>query len=157
MIKVELIRSLAQERIDELDKGIYIVDITSSPGGRILVEVDTEEGSIAVVDCMSVSRNIEHNLDREVEDFSLEVTSPGLDMPFKVPQQYFKNIGRGVKIKTKTGKLEGDLIAADSKGITVKTTRKERLEGRKKKVTIEEEHKLSFEDIIETKIIITFK
>ena len=133
MISKEHIQELAQERIDELNKGLFIVDISISTSNVIKIEIDSEIGGIAIVDCMSVSRNVEHNLDREENDFELSVTSPGIDKPLKMTKQYIKNVGRDVKIKrTDDSKLEGLLKAANDDGIVVETTRKERIEGRKK-------------------------
>lgn len=157
MLDKDQIIALANERIDELDKGLYIVDVKISTTNQIDVELDAEQGSISIEDCMSVSRNIEHNLDREVCDFSLQVSSPGLDKPFKVFKQYVKNIGRAVKVKTEEGKFEGLLKAANEKFIVLETERKERLEGKKKKIKIIEDVEIPFSDIVETKVVISFK
>lgn len=158
MISKENITRLAQERIDELDKGLYLVDIVINNGSQIQVEIDSLAGGVGIDDCVSVSRNIEHNLDREVQDFELQVSSPGLDKPFKVKQQYTKNIGRDVKVVFKdVGSVEGKLIDADDNGITVQTVKKEKLEGKKKKIEVVEDQKIDFDKIKETKLIISFK
>jgi ribosome maturation factor RimP len=157
MLDKAQITELAQERIDELDKGLYIVDMNISSTNQILIEIDALEGAVAIVDCMSVSRNVEHNLDREVVDFELQVTSPGLDKPFKVIQQYQKNIGKGVKTKIEEKTIEGILKSVTEEGIVIETERKERLEGKKKKIKIIEDVELAFSDIVETKVVISFK
>ena len=158
MISVKTIEELAQERIDELDNGCYLVDISVDVANRIVVEVDNLARGLSVDDCVSISRNIEHNLDREAEDFALEVTSPGLDKPLKVWQQYQKNVGRNVKVKNESsGKLEGQLTAADEEGFTLLVETKQRVEGRKKKEKVQTEHHFKYTDNIETKIIIAFK
>jgi ribosome maturation factor RimP len=158
MIKKELIEQLALERIEEIGKDLFIVDIRISSSNQIQVEIDSAEGSVSIEDCIRVSRNIEHNLDRETQDFELQVSSPGLDKPFKVKQQYIKNVGRQVKVTlTSKATIEGVLKSADNDTIVVETTRKERLEGKKKKETIVEEHPIQYHQIKETKIIITFK
>jgi len=158
MISKQTVQELAQERIDELDNGCYLIDIKIGTGNQISVEIDNENRGIAVEDCMSVSRNIEHNLDREIEDFALQVSSPGLSEPFKVWRQYRKNIGRDVKVKLLEGSpLKGEILAADETGIQLKTQTKQRVEGRKKKETIVETHQLEYNQIKETKIIISFK
>ncbi len=157
-ISKETIVALAQERIDELDKGLFIVEITVSSSNQINVEIDASEGSVSIDDCIRVSRNIEHNLDREESDFELQVSSPGLDKPFRVVQQYIKNVGRDIKIKLTDGRqLQGLLKSADGQGFVVETTRKERIEGKKKKETIIEEHTLTYDLVKETKIVISFK
>jgi ribosome maturation factor RimP len=158
MISKKKIETLALERIDELDKGLFIVEIKVSSSNVIQVEIDAEEGNVAIEDCVSVSRNIEHNLDREEQDFELSVSSAGLDKPFRVTKQYIKNVGEEVKVKlNQGGKLEGQLIDANEESFVVETTRKERLEGKKKKETIIEQHKLTYEEVKETKIVISFK
>lgn len=158
MINKKKIEELALERIEELDKDLFIVEISISASNSIRVEIDSAFGNVAIEDCISVSRNIEHNLDREEQDFELQVSSPGLDKPFRVVQQYKKNVGREVKLTPVNGvKLEGVLKSADDNGVVIETTRKERLEGKKKKVTVVEEHPFNYDEIKETKIVITFK
>ena len=158
MINKKKIEELALERIEELDKDLFIVEISISASNSIRVEIDSASGNVAIEDCISVSRNIEHNLDREEQDFELQVSSPGLDKPFRVVQQYKKNVGREVKLTPVNGvKLEGVLKSADDNGVVIETTRKERLEGKKKKVTVVEEHPFNYDEIKETKIVITFK
>lgn len=158
MINKKKIEELAQERIDELNRDLFIVEINVSLANAIQVEIDSAVGNVAIEDCISVSRNIEHNLDREEQDFELQVSSPGLDRPFRVVQQYKKNVGREVKLTPINGvKVEGLLKVANDEGVVVETEIKERLEGKKKKVTVFEEHSFSYDEIKETKIIITFK
>ena len=138
---------------------MFIVNLSVSTHNNIRLELDAEEGNVSIEDCVSVSRNIEHNLDREKEDFELQVSSAGLDQPFRVLKQYIKNIGREVKVLTKEKHktLTGVLKAANEEGITIETTAKERLEGKKKKAIVVREHELTFNEIIETKIVISFK
>ena len=120
--------------------------------------MDCKSGNVAIEDCVSISRNIEHNLDREEQDFELHVSSAGLDKPFRVKEQYLKNKGQQVKVKLNAGgEIEGALLEVKDDFIIVEELRKERLEGKKKKVLVTEEHELKFEDIKETKIVISFK
>ncbi|RFC55564.1 ribosome assembly cofactor RimP [Brumimicrobium aurantiacum] len=159
MLKKKLIEELALERINELDKGLFIVEISITGKNVIQVELDTEEGHVAINDCVSVSRNIEHNLDREEQDFELHVSSAGLDKPFRVMQQYVKNIGNEVKVhlKEKNKTIEGVLTFVDENGLKLETTTKERVEGKKKKEIVVREHQFTFDEIKETKIVISFK
>ena len=90
---------MIDERIKDLEKDLYVVELTISANNVIRVEVDKLEGNVSVDECVSVSRNIEHNLDREEEDFELHVSSAGFDKPFRHINQYKKNIGRMVKVK----------------------------------------------------------
>ena len=158
MITKELVRKLAQERIDELDRGLFIVSISISSKMVINLEIDKEEGYVAIEDCVSVSRNVEHNLDREEQDFELHVSSAGLDKPLRVLKQYLKNIGREVELILLDGvKKEGVLQAVNSEELVLKTTRQEKKEGAKKKETIVEDETLPMNKIKETKIVISFK
>jgi len=157
MISKQLVEELANERIQERDPELYIVAVTIGNGNQILVELDHEKKGVSIEDCMSVSRNIEHNLDRETEDFSLEVASAGLSKPFRVLKQYLKNIGKQVRLKIGDhGSVEGILKAANEETVTVTTKEKVRLEGKKKKVWEETDHTINMKDIKETNLIITF-
>lgn len=158
MIQKDLVRKLAQERIDERFPEVFIVEISISAKNSINVDLDKEGSYVSIEECMAVSRNIEHNLDREEQDFELQVSSAGLDKPFRVLKQYIKNIDKEVDVVMKDGaKLSGILKAADDKNITLETTRIDKLEGSKKKETIVEQHVLALAKIKETKIVISFK
>lgn len=158
MIDKKRVQELVEERIAELNNGLFIVELSVSSSNVIHVELDKHEGGVSVDDCIRVSRNVEHNLDREEQDFELQVSSAGLDKGLRVFAQYKKNIGREVKVKfVDAGSIEGELVAATEEEITVRTTRKERIEGKKKKETIIEDRVVPMEQIKETKIIISFK
>jgi ribosome maturation factor RimP len=158
MISKKKVLELAEERMNELNCGLFVVDLTISSTNVIHLELDKTEGYVSINECMSVSRNIEHNLDRESADFELHVSSAGLDKPLRVLAQYTKNIGREVKVVTTDGKKqEGLLIAASEKELTLETSRKEKLEGKKKKELIVEQHVFPMNQIKETKIVISFK
>ncbi len=158
MISKKVVAALIYERIEELDNGLFVVSLNISPSNQINVELDKHVGGVSVKDCMSISRNIEHNLDREEEDFELHVSSAGLDKGLRVFAQYKKNVGREVKVKLhEGGKVEGKLIEATPEKITIQTTRKERIEGKKKKQTIVEDLVFEMDKIKETKIVISFK
>lgn len=158
MISKSKVTELIDERIAELDNGLFVVSLSISSRNSILVELDKHEGGVSVSDCMSVSRNIEHNLDREEADFELSVTSAGLDKGLRVFPQYKKNIGREVDVKlVDGGEINGTMIDATPEQIVVQTTRKEKLEGKKKKEVIVEDHVLPMNKVKETKIVISFK
>ena len=158
MINKELVVKLAQERIDELDRGLFIVDVSISKSMVINLEIDKENGNVAIDDCVSVSRNVEHNLDREEEDFELHVSSAGLDKPLRVLPQFLKNVGREVEIILTNGtKKEGILKEASNENLVLETTRLEKPDGKKKKETIVEVETLPMSEIKETKIVISFK
>ena len=158
MINKARIKLLAEERINELDNGLFIVDISVSSRNDISVELDKHDGGVSVQDCISVSRNIEHNLDRGQGDFSLNVSSAGLDRGLRVFDQYRKNVGRNIKlILNAGGKFEGELKEATKDEVVIRTTRNERVEGKKKKERIIEDIKVPMADIKEAKIVISFK
>jgi len=135
----------------------FVVELRVSGTNQIYIEVDDRSKPISITDCIKVSRQVEHNLDREEEDFSLEVTSPGLDRPFRVLDQYVKNIGKDVKVKRVDGRvIKGSLIQATEDEITIETREKRRIEGRKAKEWITEQHPISMKDIKETYIELVF-
>ncbi len=158
MITKQKVTELIDERIAELDNCLFVVSLKISSSNIINVEIDKHNGNVSIMDCMSVSRNVEHNLDREEEDFELHVSSAGLDKPLRVLPQFIKNIGRNVKVKlnNKTEE-EGELIQADKEGLTIRQERREKIEGTKKKQDIVEEKYFPMSEIKETKIIVSFK
>ena len=158
MISKKKVLELADERMNELNNGLFVVDISISASNVIHLELDKSDGNVSINDCMSVSRNIEHNLDRESEDFELHVSSAGLDKPFRVLAQYTKNIGREVKLVTNDGKKhEGLLTAATAEEVTLEKSCMEKIEGKKKKELIVEQLVFPMTQIKETKIVISFK
>ena len=119
-------------------RGCYIVDVTISKDNDIEITIESEEGTVELDDCVAVSRFFESKFDREKEDYSLTVTSAGLDQPFKVLKQYIKAIGSKVEVMLKGGKkMVATLTAADEDGITLSYTAKEAVEGKKKKELVE--------------------
>ena len=157
MITKDLVRKLAQERIDELDRGLFIVDISISKKSVIELEIDKVEGYVAIEDCVSVSRNVEHNLDREEQDFSLEVASAGVSSPLKLVRQYKKNIGRTIKVKTiSLEEIEAKLTMADDEKITLEWQAREPKKIGKGKETVDKKLELSYENIKEAIVIISF-
>ena len=157
MISKDKVIALAQERINELDNGNYLVDVIISSKNAITVKMDNFDGGVSINDCVSVSRNIEHNLDRELQDFELQVSSPGLDQPFVVKEQYIKNIGKKINIiKTDDQSIAGELISIDNDEITLKEVNIIKNSKTKKKENIENTHHIKMENIKETKLIISF-
>ncbi|MFN5984003.1 MAG: ribosome assembly cofactor RimP [Fluviicola sp.] len=159
MITKQLVTKLAEERIAERDEKLFIVDLSISTSNIIRLEIDKTEGNVTIEDCVSVSRNIEHNLDREEVDFELHVSSAGLDKPLRVFQQYVKNVGRGLDIKLKSKeKITGTLVEVSEKGVVLEHEEKQQLDPNKKKKTLVTlRNEVPFSDINEAKIVITFK
>jgi ribosome maturation factor RimP len=135
----------------------FIVDITVTPGNSIEVLVDGDQG-ISIQKCVEVSRHIEGNLDRETEDFALNVSSPGLGRPFKVYRQFVKNIGQKVEV-TRSGSepLTGILKNVSPDGFDLEFSIREKLEGSKRKTeTLKVQHFL-FSEEATVKNVISFK
>lgn len=111
MIDKELVKQTVQKAIE--GTGVFLVDLTVSPTNDIVVEIDSLDG-VDLDLCTSIHNKIEEALDRDKEDFSLEVGSAGVTAPFKVVEQYMKNLGKEVDVLTKDGrKLLGTLTAVD--------------------------------------------
>jgi ribosome maturation factor RimP len=132
----------------------FLVEVKIRPGNNIKIFVDADKG-------ISIDKLAQYNrsLYRQIKesglfpnnDFSLEISSPGLDEPLKLHRQYLKNIGRYIEILLKTGiKIEGKLIKATDGEIVIEEER-----GNKKKKEIIQ-HSLSYDDIKTTKIQIKF-
>jgi ribosome maturation factor RimP len=151
----EKVAELLENALEE-NKSLFLIDLNISEDNQIRVILDGDKG-VTVEDCIAVSRAIEHNLDREEYDFSLEVMSAGVSEPLTLPRQYKKNIGRNLKIKTKTGeKLEGELTAATEDSFTLTWSAREPKPVGKGKVTVQKEATLPYKDIMEAKVMITF-
>ena len=119
-------------------RGLYIVDVSINKDNEIEVIIEKEEGIVELDDCVAMSRYFETCFDREKEDYSLTMSSAGLDQPFKVLKQYLKAIGSKVEVQLKGGrKMVAVLEAADEESITLKYSAKEAVEGKKKKELVE--------------------
>lgn len=155
MITKEQIEKISSEHINQA--GLFLVDIQVKKGNVIEVFVD-KDTQITIAECVALSRIIEHSFDREKEDFELLVSSPGLEHPLKIPRQYLKNIGRELTVVGKDGKKTvGLLKEANDETFTIENTRKEKVEGKKKKQEITESITFNYSEIKEAKINIQFK
>jgi ribosome maturation factor RimP len=158
MISKEIIKNLAEERISELNNGLYIVELSVSSTNVIHLELDKLKGGVTVEDCVSVSRNVEHNLDREIEDFELHVSSAGLDKPLRHINQYIKNIGRNVQVVLKSGeKIEGEILKVMDETLILESKSMKKLDVKKRKELVTEYHELPFNEFKEAKIVVSFK
>lgn len=119
MIEKVKILELVQEALSDSDK--FLVNLKITTDNRIYIDLDGDSG-ITIDDCIAVSRAIENNLDREEEDFELNVSSAGADSPLKLPRQYKRHVGRDIWVEsTAQETVEGRLTEADDSQITVKT------------------------------------
>ena len=156
MIDEKYIRSLAAEKI--AGTHLFLVDTRVKPGNKIEVFIDSPS-HVTVDECVSLSRYIESKLDRDVEDFELTVSSPGIDQPFKVLDQYRKYEGKEVSVLKRDGiKLIGKLkhVNDASIEIEIETKRTERREKGKGRHTVIEQTNIAVDEIKETKLILPF-
>ena len=138
-------------------EGYFLVDVDVTPDNRIVVEIDEAEG-VWIDDCVELSRFIESELDRDVEDYELEVGSAGIGQPFKVLQQYINHIGQEVEVLPKSGaKLKGILESANENGFVLKTTQKQKVEGSKRPKNVEVEMPFGYDDVKYVKYVISLK
>ena len=138
-------------------KDYFLTDLTISTDDRIVVEIDHKDG-VWIEDCVALSRFIEDGLNRDEEDFELEVGSAGIGQPFKVHKQYEIHQGDTVEVLTAEGKkLIGTLTGVQPESFTVTVTEKVKEEGKKRPVMKERDVRLNFADVKWTKYYIDFK
>jgi len=155
MITKEKIEDIIADIVKE--KNAFIVDIKVSSSNKINIEIDSEEG-FTIEDCVEVSRLVESMLDRDEEDFELEVASAGLSEPFKVMQQYKKNLGKDVETLTRSGiKINGVLSNVTEEGFEIEESKMVKVEGKKKKQLVTEKLWFGYDDVKSTTVIIKFK
>lgn len=134
---------------DSLEGGpLFLVSMKITPDNRIFIDIDGDNG-VTIDDCINLSRTVENSLNRDEEDFELNVSSAGADAPLKMPRQYLRHIGRTLSVETNEGeKNEGELTATDESGITIKTPSSKRIPS--------EELHYQFRDIKNAHVVIKF-
>jgi len=145
---------LVEEKISDRPE-LFLVEVKMLPNNKLIIHVDGDEG-INIQDCAAISRHVGFHLEEEntiEKAYNLEVSSPGVGEPLKLKRQYEKNIGRDLGIKLAGGEQkEGELLSVTDKGITI--TEKVKEKGKKVQLV---EASIDFENIIETKVLISFK
>ncbi len=155
MIEKQTVCQLVEEWLE--GKDYFLVEVTVSPDDKIVVEIDHKEG-VWIEDCVELSRYIEERLNRDSEDYELEVGSAGLGQPFKVLQQYINHVGENVEVMTNDGhKLCGVLKEACKDHFVVTIQKKVKEEGAKRAKMVDEDLVFSYNDIKYTKYLISFK
>ena len=155
MIDKNVVKKLVDEWLQ--DKEYFLVSIEISPDDKIVVEIDHADG-VWIEDCVALSRFIEDHLNRDEEDYELEVGSAGLGQPFKVEQQYINCIGEEVEVMPKDGKkVTGTLKSVDAPHFTVTIREKKRLEGQKRPQMVETDVTFDMEEVKYTKYVLNFK
>ncbi len=145
MIEKQIVKDIVEAFLQDTD--YQLIDLTISADNRIVVEIDSFEG-VDIDFCAQLTRHIESQLNRDKEDYELEVGSSGLTTPFKVLMQYQKNIGNPVEILTKEGKkLHGQLVDADEDKFLVDIEEKVQIEGKKRKETQIITHTFKYDEV----------
>jgi len=154
MISKEKILDLICDVLKE--KKIFLVSLDVSVSNSIRLVIDTMEG-ITINECREISRVIENGLDRNSADFDIEVTSPGLGLPFKVREQFIKNTGKEVEVVRKTGqRIDGILVQSDDKGFVIEQEKMIQVEGKKKKQPCKERLNFTFDSVSKVRNVIKF-
>ncbi|MDR2065808.1 MAG: ribosome assembly cofactor RimP [Prevotellaceae bacterium] len=156
MINIEKIKEIIEREIAGSDK--FIVDIDISADNKISIAVDSDSEGINISDCISISRTVEDVLNREDEDFELEVASAGLSSPLKMLRQYQKNINKDIDIVFKSGKkLTAKLTGATADSIDVEYKEKMIIENKKRKQLITKNETVMLADVKSVKVAVSFK
>lgn len=155
MINKNTVKTFVDEWLQ--DKEYFLVDVEVTPDDRIVVEIDHKDG-VWIEDCAALSRFIEERLNRDEEDYELEVGSAGLGQPFKVVQQYENCIGEEVEVLKKDGKkIAGILKCVDAPAFVVTIKEKKKVEGQKRPQLVETDVEFSMDDIKYCKYVLNFK
>ena len=150
----EKVHQLVMEGLQE-KPSIFLIDLTITEAFKIIVTLDGDAG-VQLQDCIDISRALEQNLDREEQDFSLEVASVGVGSPLKLVRQYIKNIGRLLIVKLAKETIEAQLIEADENFITLAWEAREPKKIGKGKETVQKRQEIPYSDIKEAIVTVTF-
>jgi len=148
------VEKLLNQALDQRND-LFLIELLVLEDNQIKVVIDGDNG-VSVEDCVFISRAIEHNLDREEHDFSLEVTSTGATEPLEHKRQYKKNLGRVLEVKTISNSFEGTITSADENEITLEWKAREPKPVGKGKVTVKKKVNVPYSDIVKAKVMIKF-
>ncbi|WP_073241601.1 ribosome assembly cofactor RimP [Flavobacterium flevense] len=150
----EKVNTLLQEALEERPS-LFLIDLTITDAFKVIITLDDDNG-VVLQDCIDVSRAIENNLDREEQDFSLEVASVGVGSTLKLVRQYKKNIGRTLIVTTNTEKIEAELVDANEDFIILSWKAREPKKIGKGKETVQKEQQIPYTEIKEAVVTVTF-
>lgn len=154
MVFKEKVNKLLEEALSERPS-LFLIDVTITDAFKVIVTLDDDNG-VVLQDCIDISRAIENNLDREEQDFSLEVASVGVGSPLKIVRQYKKNIGRTLIVTTNTEKIEAELVGANEDFIILSWKAREPKKVGKGKETVQKEQQIPYTEIKEAIVTVTF-
>ena len=146
--------SLLEEGLKE-KPALFLVDLQINDVFKVVVTIDGDNG-VNLQDCIDLNRFVENNLDREEQDYSLEVSSAGVSTPLKSVRQYKKNVGRTLKVKTANETIEAKLIEANEEGISLSWSSREPKKVGKGKETVQKNMTVLYSEIKEAIVIIIF-
>ena len=150
----EKVKQVLEEALLE-KPSIFLIDLTITDSFKIIIGIDGDNG-VVLQDCIDISRAVEGNLDREEQDYSLEVASVGVGSPLKLVRQYKKNIGRTLIVKTNTENIEAELVEANDLFIILSWKAREAKKVGKGKETVQKEQQIPYSDIKEAIVTVTF-
>lgn len=144
------------EKVLESREDLFLIDFKIDSSNKIFIILDGDNG-VNLQDCIEVSRAVEAELDREEQDFSLEVASAGVSSPLKLVRQFKKNLNRNLKVKKADNEvIEAQLTAVSDENITLEWKAREPKKIGKGKETVEKKVQLSYSEIKEATVIISF-
>ena len=150
----EKVKQVVEEALLE-KPSIFLIDLTITDSFKVIIGIDGDNG-VVLQDCIDLSRAVEANLDREEQDFSLEVASVGVGSPLKLVRQYKKNVGRTLIVKTKDENIEAELVEANDLFIILSWKAREAKKIGKGKETVQKELQIPYADIKEAIVTVTF-
>jgi ribosome maturation factor RimP len=134
---------------------LFLIDLVITDAFKVIVTLDDDNG-VVLQDCIDISRSIDASLDREEQDYSLEVASAGVSSPLKKIRQYKKNIGRTLIVKTNTENIEAELVEANDDFVILSWKAREPKKIGKGKETVEKTLQILYADIKEAIVTVTF-
>lgn len=157
MIDRNIVKNLVGQWLENENKDYFLVDIEISKDDKIVVEIDHADG-VWIEDCVELSKFIEDNLNRDEEDYELEVGSAGIGRPFKVRQQYINHIGKEVEVLDADGKKhKGILKSVEESAFVITVQEKVKEEGAKRPVLKDIDKTFDMDNVKYTKYLLSFK
>lgn len=151
----ERVKDLLEEALEQ-KSNLFLIDFTVTEDNKISIVIDGDTGVI-LQDCMDLSRAIEHQLDQDELEYSIDVASAGVSTPLKFIRQYKKNVGRNLKVTTlDLEKIEAKLTEVDDQKITLEWQSREPKKIGKGKETVNNKKEIAFSDIKEAIVLISF-
>ncbi len=148
------VEALIEEAL-KANESLFLINFEIKPSNTIEVVIDGDKG-VSVEDCIAMSRAIEHNLDRDDEDFALQVMSSGITEGLVHKRQYAKNLGRTIAVETANNKIEGELIATTASHFTIEWKAREPKPIGKGKVTVTKKADIAYDNVKKAHVVVKF-